>query len=201
MTTTRFALLMALLPACASAQTDPENMHARNACRLAVQVVETGHPAPHKRWAFDYVVICGRAGGSALASAIHRTRSVTDTAELEAITRAVRTFRDGAVFNTALDVAGDRSASVPARVIAFRTLLVTLSPGRSLSYANMTTVGMIDSCLGRPRSLHDEVSEGAPLPPRYTELLRDTAARVRDDPTESAEVRQAARCAARYAQS
>jgi hypothetical protein len=201
MKTSYFAVLLALLPACALAQADPESVHARNACRLAVQIVETGHPAPHSQWAFDYVVNCGRAGGDALANAIHRTRRVTDTVELAAVTRSLRTFRDGAVFNAALDVAGDRSATVQARVIAFRTLLVMMSPGRSLSYGQMTSLEENGTCLGRPRGFHDEVKEGAPLPPRHAELLRVAASRVIEDASVPAELRQAARCAARYAHS
>lgn len=197
----RFAVLMALLPVCASAQTEPDSVRARNACRFAVQIVETGHPAPHSRWAHEFVTRCGEEGGRALASAIRRTRPVTDTVELKAVTRSLRTFRDGAIFTAALEVTGDQGASVPARVIAFRTLVSTMSPGRSLSYAQMTTLATTGVCLGLGAGFHDEVREGTPLPAGSSELLRIAAERVRDDPNEPAEVRQAARCAARYTHS
>ena len=196
-----FAVLLAVIPACATAQGEPDSVQARNACRLAVQIVETGHPAPQIRWAHEFVANCGREGGRAVAGAIRRARSGSSPGELEAITRSIRTFRDGAVFHAALEVAGDRSASIPARVFAFRTLLGTMSPGRDLSYAEMTTAGTISACLGRPPGFHDAVTRGAPLPPQPGALLRDVAARVVDDASEAAEVRQAARCAARYADS
>jgi hypothetical protein len=192
-------LLVTLLPGCAFAQARPDSIHARNDCRLAVQVVETGHPAPHSDWAYEYVVNCGRAGGSALASAMRRARSSSDVAELEAMTRSLRTFRDGEVFVASLEIAGDKSASVPARVLAFRSAIASESPGRTLTYEQMTRRDANGACVGLGGTPHDDITEGAPLPLGHTDRLIELAENVIGDNNEPAQVRQAARCALRQA--
>jgi len=190
-------LLLAGLPACASAQANPDSVRFRNQCRLASRVIETGHPAPQRDWAYEFITRCGREGGNALAASLRSHRNVQEVSDLDALTRGLRTFRDAAVLEASLEIAKDKTASTPARVFAFRTLITVLSPGRSLTYANVT--GSAAQCFGLPASQHDEIVEGAPLPPDAQDAIHLTAAEVlRDRATESADVVNAARCAAQY---
>jgi hypothetical protein len=196
--TTLAGVLLAFLPACAAAQTQADSVHIRNECRRAAQIVETGHPAPHSVWANERIIRCGSEGGLAIAARIQAHRQTADPAELDAITRSLRTFRDGTVFRTSLEIAGERSASIPARVFAFRTLIFTLSPGRWLTYAQLVEEGQ-RGCFGLPRTPHDELLEGAPLPSGYRNLVQTLSASVAGDDSQPAEVRRAAQCTVRYA--
>lgn len=147
-------LTAALLLACARvhAQTDPDPVHARNACRLARQVIETGQPAPHTAWALRQIGACGPAThGSALASAVRRLRAETDTVQLREFWRASRYLRDGELFRASLDVAADRGASHQARVFALLSLLHTVRFGRSADYRHMVGGFDEDSGLRRVR--------------------------------------------------
>lgn len=194
-----YIAIVSLLPACASAQTHADTVHQRNDCRLASQVVATGHPAPHMDWALQLIGACGRDGGAALAAAIRRTQQSADIPSLDALTQATRTFRDGEVFTAARDVAADRGASIPARVFAFRTMLTALSQGRVLSYAQMTRSDAERACAGLLPSTHDKFTDGSPLPLDARNAAQEVAAALlAGEAAAPPEVMQAARCLMRY---
>lgn len=192
-------LALATLPACALAQGPPNTVHDRNDCRRAAQIVAAGNPAPHSEWAYERIASCGTEGGPALANAIRRSRQSTEISALDVISRAARTIRDGDVFAASLEVAEDPAASAAARVFALRTVVSTLSPGRILSYAQMTRTDAERACAGLLPSSHETLSEGRPLPAHPESLARDVALRVAGDPGSPAEVVHAARCVLRYA--
>lgn len=198
MRNTALAVLLSVLPACATAQSQADSIHVRNDCRRAAQIVETGHPAPHAAWAYERITRSGPEGGKAIAASIRRHRQTEDLVELDAITRSLRTYRDAMVFRTASEIAADRSASVAARVFAFRTLIFTLSPGRWLTYAQLTEEGHL-GCFGLPATQHDELLEGTPLPGGYRNSVQTLAQSVVSDDSQPVEVRRAAQCTAGYA--
>jgi hypothetical protein len=195
------ALILAMLPACALAQGHADTVQQRNDCRLAVQIVSTGTPAPHTEWAYEKIASCGTEGAAALESAIRRTRQSRDVSALDAITQSARTLRDGGVYAVSLEVAADPEASVPARVFAFRTLISMLSPGRLLNYEQMTRSDVQRACSGLLPSTHDTFSEGRAMPASPQAAARDVAAQVAGDATAPPEVVHAARCAMRYTRS
>jgi hypothetical protein len=186
---------MAMLSACASssilAQAEPDSVHRRNECRLAAQVISTGNPAPRKDWALAVIRTC-REGGAALARAISRARTNPDTAALNALTAPTVQLRDGAVFATALEIAGDRSASVEARVFAIRTLIWSMYPGGGINYPDLS--GGSHRCLGYGPSLHTEVTQGAALPRDYVARAKSLARTLTENVTEAVPVRRAASC-------
>lgn len=192
-------LALTTLPACALAQSRPDTVHDRNECRRAAQIVATGNPASLSVWAYERIASCGTEGGAALAHAIQRLRQSTEIAALDAISQSARTIRDGEVFAASLDVAADPAASAAARVFALRTLVSTLSPGRILSYEQMTRSDAERACAGLLPSSHEMFSEGRPLPANPESLARDVALRVARDPSSPAHVVHAARCVLRYA--
>ncbi len=190
---------LAILPACALAQGRPDTVHDRNDCRRAAQIVETGNPAPHSDWAYERIARCGSEGGSAIANALRRSRQSTEVSALDEISKSARTIRDGEVFAASLEVAADPAASAAARVFALRTVVSTLSPGRVLSYEQMTRPDAERACAGLLPSSHETLSEGRPLPVHPESLARDVALRVTRDRSSPAQVVHAARCVLRYA--
>ncbi len=191
-------LILSMLPACALAQGQSDAVHQRNDCRMAVQIVTTGNPAPHTVWAYEQISECGPEGAAAVAAAIRRNRRNTDLAALDAITGSARTVRDAEVYDASLEVAGDGTASIPARVLAFRTVISTLSPGRLVSYDQMTRPDVQRACAGLLPSGHEVLSEGRTLPADAVQQGRAVALAVSEQPGVPDQVKQAASCALRY---
>lgn len=192
---TAAVLLAAVLPLGLHGQVPADSVHLRNNCRLAEQVLSTGHPAPHWSWALTTIARC-RTGGPALASAIRGTRTSTDTALLNAVTRPSSQLRDKVVYEAALSIASDRTASTPARVFAIRTLLWAFIPGSWITYSNLVGSPESGACYGGGQPLHSYVVVGERLPSDYARRVNDLGLRVARDTSEPSEVRAAAGCAA-----
>lgn len=197
-------LMVALLVTAtrAHAQTEADSIHSRNACRLARQVIKTGHPAPHTAWALRQIGACGPVThAEALASAVRRLRAETDTVRLREFWRPSRYLRDGELFRASLEVAADRGASRESRVFALLSLLHTVRFGRSAEYRHMVGGFQEDAGLRRVRGgcartfVNDDVRMvGSPLPADYAERVRALAERLRTDATEPLDVQTAASC-------
>lgn len=189
-----------LVPALAAAQGNSGQAHHREQCRFAAQIVATGQPSPHRAWALSYISVCGAEGGAALAINLRAMRFSEDTAALEALARPLFNYRDSTLFRAELEVAGDATASVPARVLAFRSLTSLLHPDRRLRYASVA--GPLDargfptvSC-GRGSYISDPPRfEGSPLPTDFAQQIHDLGGRVWRDTTVADEVRSAGYCA------
>lgn len=185
------ALVCTVLPTVLYGQADPDSVKLRNDCRLADQVLTTGNPAPHREWALGVIWLCPRAG-STLSNALRTATATTDTSYLDALTAPAIELRDGDLFSAAMSVAGNPSASVPARVFAIRTLIYTARPGGSVDYDRLVADDP-RVCLGSS-SPHSSVRSGTPLPSDYVEQMRALANRTFRDGTQPKSVRQAAEC-------
>src|SRR4051812_27376125 len=75
-----------------------DSVHQRNNCRLASQVIRTGHPATHLQWAYSQIPACGSEGGEALAARLRELRGSRDTAAIRALTMPFATLRDRDAF-------------------------------------------------------------------------------------------------------
>jgi hypothetical protein len=194
------AMGVLLVPSLAHAQGNSDVAHQREECRLAAQIVATGRPAPHDAWALSYIGRCGGDGGAALAAGLRALRTSRDTTALGVITAPTLGYRDAALFQAELDVAGDPTASVPARVFAFRSLTSLLHPERHLTYASVAgpldesglpTAGCgVGSIVSDPLQL-----DGTPLPTDFAQQIRALSDRVWRDTAAAVEVRSAAFCA------
>jgi hypothetical protein len=182
----------ACAPAAVTAQTSPDSVQQRNNCRLAEQVLAAGHPAPREEWALGVVWNCAEAGPT-LARSLSAARASTDTAYLNALTAPSNRIRDGSVFAAAANLAQDRSASVPARVAAFRTLIFAVRPGWYVDFASLMDPNIVQCFL--PPSPHSRILNGTPLPADYVAQVGSLASRIRGDSTEPRVVRSAANCA------
>lgn len=190
---TRLALLLMLLPACAVAQANPDSVKHRNDCRLAAQILSTGHPAPHYDWALETTWRCPEAA-PALAREMERTATVRDTAFLNALTQPTIELRDGRVFETALRIASNRQASTEARIFAIRTLIYTMRPGGGIDYGNLAERDRY--CYGFGPTTHQTITQGSPVTGDYVARANAVGRQLAADATESAAVRHAGMCAA-----
>lgn len=117
----------------ASAQgRESSDVQLRNDCRLAVQIVRTGHPAPHRDWAFGMIRQCGDSGPAALA-ARWRTAPPAEKEELTHLLSASGTFRTRQLFDAVASAARARSNDEVVRVYAIVLLHRYARPGTWLS--------------------------------------------------------------------
>jgi hypothetical protein len=191
-------LAVALLPLRVAGQASPDSVKFRNDCRLATQVVTTGHPAVKTDWAMTIIRECPAVAG-ALARALAGARSSTDTVELTRITNAADWLRDGSLFAAAYDLLGDRAASHEARIFGVRVLMWAFLPGTEIRYSHLVAIVDGDGvpiCAGLGPSLHGDLVIGTPLPPDWAPRAQHLGRTIALDPTEPVRVRQAARCLA-----
>ena len=180
------------------AQAEPDSVKHRNECRLADQVVTTGQPAPHLRWALGYLAACGAgAQGSAVSQAVRRLRTETDTAMLGPYWRVPQYLVDGRLFEAAEEIAADRGASTQARVFALSALIGAIRPGYMSEYHQLvggfTPDGLVAG--GCWSVVSGEFQRtGTPLPEDYYERAATLRLRLRADASEPLDVRTAATC-------
>jgi hypothetical protein len=197
-----FLFLLSLWPLALQAQVQSDSVKHRNDCRLATQIIETGHPAPHAEWALDYIGACGtQVQGAALATALRRLRSEPDTGKISPFWQNARFLRDGALYEAAVEIAADRSASVPARVFALLGLLHRTQQGRSAGYGDLIGgfyeehgLRWVRGGCARTVVIDDLRIDGSPLPADYRERINTLARRLRSDTTEPLDVQTAAAC-------
>jgi hypothetical protein len=115
---------------------ESSDVQLRNDCRLAAQIVRTGHPAPHRDWAFGMIRQCGESGPQALADR-WRDAPPTNQDELSELASATRAFRTREVFDAVATVAGTPAADQLARVYAIALLQSYAHPGTSLSIEDL----------------------------------------------------------------
>lgn len=149
-------------------------------CRLAAQVLTLGQPANKRDWAVRFARSCGSVGGEAIGRALreHRT-DVHTNEELELLVTSTSALIDAAIFEAALDVAGDPDAGVVARVQAVRAIYFQLHPGRLDPYESFLP-GHEEAYF--PLSHHEE--HGTPLPPDAHERAAVLAELLRSDADE-----------------
>ena len=181
------------------AQADPNEVHRRNECRLAEQVIRTGHPANKTDWAWTYLGYCPREMQiPLLVMRMQQARRSTDLAIVETALMRASTLRDGTLFREVVAIAGDPQATIPARVYAFVTLAALSNPSRDPDYDLFVRLGELgDSAIGpcsARRSHPARWDEGTPLPVNYREEITTVAKRVAQDNTQPRQVRGAARC-------
>lgn len=127
---------------------DPGVLRERTArCPAAIEILATGRSTRYREvttmpdssresWARSAVRWCGPDGERAVAAAMQRMSRSTDRVRLSDLTAATRELRGPTVFTAAQAIAGDRSASPDARVLALRSLTWAVRPQLSIEYEN-----------------------------------------------------------------
>jgi hypothetical protein len=191
-------LALAAVPTLLHAQADPDSVKQRNDCRLAAQVLSTGHPATHYSWALDQAWDCPAAGG-ALAERLRSSASTSDVAVLDALTAPTLKLRDGRIYASALALAADKQATPESRVFAARTLIYSMRPGGGIEYAALLNTNGF--CYGGGPSPHQRYTQGDPLPAGYVDEIHALGRRLMSDTTEGAAIRHVGMCLALAQQS
>lgn len=91
----------------------------RNNCRLAAQVLRSGHPHPHWDWALRYIARCEGEGPAALASV---WRTAPASGEMDRLVWSTLRLRDARLYQQLRETATDRSRPGPLRVAAMLVL-------------------------------------------------------------------------------
>jgi hypothetical protein len=143
-----------------------EDVHLRNDCRLAVQVLMHGHPANKRDWALWRISGCDESGPPVLA---HMWRQVpADSASLGKAVRYSVRLRDRRVYDVLSSIARDRSVPALKRAAALHLLGRWAQQGLNLHYRQFFVPGF--ESVERNGVIHQGISddtqyEGAePLP-------------------------------------
>ena len=168
------------------------DVHLRNACRLASQVLTKGEPANHTGWALGVIPRCGPLAGQVVVERLRNAPPIPSARDsLELLIGVTWGLQDATLFNGAVAVAQDPAAPEHARVEALRVLYGILLPGQYVSYEAIT---------GGAREWTDSfdapVYHGDPLPNGYLARLTDVTDRLGQDPAIPAVVRTAAQSVA-----
>jgi hypothetical protein len=130
-----------------------------------------------------------------LAQELARLESSSDVDELTRSYRAISHIRDAQVFEAALQLVGDASATPESRIVAFKVLITLSDPSRaSLSISSFLPGSQPDFI----RQDHHGVSDGNPLPADWSQRTRTRIEEVAEDADESEVMRFAARRALFY---
>jgi len=189
------------LPQLASAQANPDSVHHRNQCRLAAQVIQSGHPAPKWEWAWTYIDAClPSERAETYLSAIRQVRTSSDLRLIHRSVMPVVWFRDGRLFEAVLELAGDPGAATPARVVAFVALARIKEPQATASYEGFiggsTEINGIPvaRCSGSRGHTTGYLVGSTAMPTDYRERIISLAREVATDPRQPRNVRSAAAC-------
>jgi hypothetical protein len=190
--------LALLVPALASAQVDPRDVKLRNDCRLAAQVLTTGNPAVHLRWAASKIRVCP-GGGDAVAASILGLRTSRDTALLNTVSWPASEIRDRRIHDAALSIFVDKAASPEARIFAIRSLVWLFSPATPLDYSMFLRLDEGGArCIGPSPPVDLSLTRGELLPSGWAQAIHVAARAVREDESDDPIVRDAATCLLMY---
>jgi hypothetical protein len=92
------ALLLSSRVLSAQGVGDLEGVYKRNDCRLALQIVQTGHPAPHREWAYSLIPGCGATAGPAAVAALWSGSRSVGQDEWPLLVRATHELRDRRIY-------------------------------------------------------------------------------------------------------
>lgn len=133
-----------------------EDVHVRNECRLAAQVLTTGEPAPHYRWALGYVIRCDESGPPALATLWGRL-SDPDRDDLEFLSYNTSRLRDQRILEAVVTVAQDPGRHTLVRLAAFQVLVSYFDTG----YVSIDALEAPPAVRVMPRMIDFVPSDGA----------------------------------------
>lgn len=127
-------VILALGPAalCSQAPAVADEAQMRASCRLAAQVVRTGHPHPRRDWAMSFIVHCPDSGPPALAVA-WQLESGDDRGQLGLLVGQTERLRDGRLAHAVMTVATSPAYRYLVRLSALRVLVSYWQAGKTVS--------------------------------------------------------------------
>lgn len=121
-------------PAAAQETNDSEVRH-RNECRLAAQVLSTGHPHPRYAWAHGKIGTCADEGPAYFAAEWNTVPA--DTALLRELIGNSTRWRDARIHARLRETAADRTRSDAVRVAAMIALAGYVDPYVAIDLADL----------------------------------------------------------------
>jgi hypothetical protein len=109
-----------------------EDVHLRNDCRLAVQVLTDGQPADKREWALGTIARCDESGPPVLARMWQQVAA--DSASVGNLIYRSVGLRDRRLYDVVFAIAGDRSVPALKRAAALHLLGRWAEPGFILVY-------------------------------------------------------------------
>lgn len=109
----------------------PEEVRLRNDCRLAAQVLQTGHPAPKTAWAMEMIASCAIDGPPILAYLW--SQPSLDSARAERVLDASSRLRDQRIAGAALHAAQTTSNPEAVRLAGVILLVRYIDPHAGLA--------------------------------------------------------------------
>jgi len=161
------ALVLVMIPAASYAQDErASDVHHRNECRLAGQVLQTGNPRPKREWAMEAIRSCDPE--IAVPSLVRSwANAPDDTAHLMRLYRAGRRYRDARLYTAVRSVASDPARPRTVRIAALANLAAQVDPRIAM---DLNLLRPITGLRGRWQSIwfwdnHGSSVDGAvPLP-------------------------------------
>lgn len=132
-----FAGLLCLTASPAAGQSNEQaaEAHHRNDCRLAAQVLRTGHPAPKRAWAQEYISMCAEEGPAVLAD---QWRMVSDdSVAVTALVIGSPRIRDARIYNALRSVVDDPNRPDRVRVGAMLVLAQYVDPHNGMGFQDV----------------------------------------------------------------
>jgi hypothetical protein len=121
-----FLLAMGALPAAAQVSDQPAEVHKRNNCRLAAQVLDSGEPHTRIVWARAYIVDCEEEGPAFFST--QWASAPSDTASLRQLIASSTRVRDARVYAVLRQTVLDGSRPDAVRVAAMIALTRYVNP-------------------------------------------------------------------------
>jgi hypothetical protein len=126
----------ALVPDAGCAQDrESRDVQLRTDCRLAAQIMRTGHPRPQYQWARGYISICDAEGPEVLAAEWGRVGR--DTADIYFLIRSSARIRDARIYEALRRSAMDRSRADVVRVGAMIALTRYVDPHNAIGFPDV----------------------------------------------------------------
>ena len=190
------ATLLIFVASAAAAQDAGVSAFRAEMCERALQGVRDDQSAVERWRLIDSLSGCGAEGGSALAEELRRLRGIYELTTLERLFDRIVRIRDATVFGAALELADDKSATVEARIVAFRIFVQYENPIWVTTFDAFSLPWQEGWPLSRRGTYyvvdHPGQSEGAPLPDDWEATVRALLTRIREDNTEPDPVRSGA---------
>jgi hypothetical protein len=156
---------------------ESRDVHTRNDCRLAAQVIRTGHPAPHAEWAYGAIQKCEETGVAVL---LEQWRAVSDSLEAVYLAWASSRFPTRIVLDAISEVVLNSNASTEARLRGMSLLARFAEPNVFLSLSELRRPSegrrpMPWAVLDGPPYDPGELSDVAPEVIAIMERVRDSS--------------------------
>lgn len=185
------AALVHFAPGQASAQ-QRDSAQLRSDCRLAAQIITTGHPSPHREWAWEYIGRCRDSAAVVLAS-VWSQRLAADV-DNGTLWRTTYSERDARVTRAVLAAIRDESRGRATRLVGIRVLASHAVPSLMVTSGDLAAIegdSIRQVVLGAVS--HSDVREGSePVTPLLVREIVETLTRLGQVDADL-EVRRAAR--------